>query len=77
MGIVKTSTLKSVSVRRKAMPKYLVSYTETNVYSTTVEAVSEEEAEKATREEISVNDVQSFRHVDSETLIQVEGELNA
>jgi len=59
------------------MPKYLVSYTETNVYSTTVEAVSEEEAEKATREEISVNDVQSFRHVDSETLIQVEGELNA
>lgn len=57
------------------MPKYLVSYTETNIYSIEIEAGSEEEAYKKVREEIGTNDVQSLDHVDQETLIQVEGEV--
>jgi len=55
------------------MTNYLVSYTETNVYSMVVEADSDEHAEQLVREEILTNDTASFRLVDRESFIQSEG----
>ncbi len=57
------------------MPKYLVSYTETNIWSIIVEADSEEEAEQSVREEISINDTQSLDLADIKSFIQVEDKL--
>ena len=57
------------------MPKYLISYTETNVYSIVVEADNEQEAEEVA-EWTWENSQDLFRHNDtSDSFFQVEGEV--
>lgn len=57
------------------MPKYLVSYTETNIYSIEMEADSEKEAEAKAIEEVQDSGTDNFRHIDQENFFQVEGEV--
>lgn len=57
------------------MPKYLVSHTETNIYSIEVEADSEQEAEEVA-EWTWENSEDLFRHSDTtDSFFQVGGEV--
>lgn len=57
----------------KQMPKYLVSYTETNIYSIEVEAGDEELAEQVADNILSKDGIFKFNHVGIDSFFQVEG----
>lgn len=56
------------------MTKYLVSYSETNLYSVIVEADSREEAENKAEQEV-MKGLGNLTYVQSDSFFQCEGEV--